>query len=132
MSYFRLQKREVSVTDNTTLFLGYNSKYPLKILIHGWKASKNHISTNSIKNAYLGRGGVNLLSVDWSLAANSNYDHARYNIRKYGIAISKILEEFFNLMNIEPINVHILGHSLGAHIGGIIGKYFNGTIGRYK
>lgn len=41
-----------------------------------------------------------------------------------------MLKEFIESININPDNVHLIGHSLGSHIATAIGKVFNGSIGR--
>lgn len=91
---------------------------------------RNHITTDQIKNSYLALGGVNLLSVDWRFGARQNYDLSRNLVTRVGGRVARILEKFMDKLKINPNNIHILGHSLGAHIGGNIGRYFNGTIGR--
>lgn len=68
--------------------------------------------------------------MDWSLLSSQYYDVPRRMVVKIGNRIGKILNTWMKKMCIEPNNVHILGHSLGAHVAGNVGKYFNGTIGR--
>lgn len=33
------------------------------------------------------------------------------------------------MINLDDI--HVVGHSLGAHIAGNVGRYFNGKLGRF-
>jgi pimeloyl-ACP methyl ester carboxylesterase len=103
---------------------------PVKILIHGWIANRDHIAMEPIKHAYLSKGQKNLLVVDWSKAAALLYPDARNQVYKVGMYVGEILKNFFEAKNVTLDNVHVIGHSLGAHVAGNVGKYFKGKIGR--
>lgn len=108
----------------------FNLDLPLKVLIHGWQGDRNHITIEPVKNAYLTRGKCNLLIVDWSSGAGQNYKESRELVAHVAKRAAKILNQFLESFNIPVGAVHILGHSLGAHIAGNVGKYFDGRIGR--
>ena len=60
--------------------------------------------------------------VDWGVAANVNYVLASYNVASVG----RLLTEFLNFLIEEGVSmddVHLIGHSLGAHVVGIAGAY---------
>ncbi|XP_055691111.1 uncharacterized protein LOC129794335 [Lutzomyia longipalpis] len=110
--------------------IGFNASLPIKVIIHGWMGNKNHITIDPVKNAYLALSCCNIITVNWEGGARQNYDVARYMVDTVGKRAGELLHSFLMKMNASAVDVHILGHSLGAHIAGNIGKYFNGTIGR--
>ena len=60
--------------------------------------------------------------MDWGTAANVNYILASYNVAMVG----RVLTEFLNFLISEGVSmddVHLIGHSLGAHVVGIAGAY---------
>ncbi len=62
---------------------------------------------------------VNLLMVDWSKKASVFfYSNAVKNAREIGYNVA----EFIKFSQIDPLRTHCIGHSLGAHICGFIGK----------
>lgn len=73
---------------------------------------------------------VNLMSIDWSVIGSEVYDIPRNMILQISERAANLLHIWMLKMKIEPMNVHFLGYSLGAHIAGNMGKYFNGSIGR--
>uniref|UniRef100_A0A1A9W370 Lipase domain-containing protein n=1 Tax=Glossina brevipalpis TaxID=37001 RepID=A0A1A9W370_9MUSC len=101
-----------------------------KVIIHGFTASRFHNSIKPLKQAYLAQGKDNVLLADWSEAAKVDYPTARKIVRKVSLTLAKILEDFINKFNIEKSEIHVIGHSLGAHIAGCIGHYFVGSLGR--
>lgn len=103
---------------------------PLKILIHGWNANKDHTAIEPVRNAYLAKGMDNLIVVDWSAGANQLYDVSRTLVPKIGLQIGELVSDFMEKKGIMPENVHVIGHSLGAHIAGNVGKYFKGKLDR--
>jgi phospholipase A1 protein A len=68
--------------------------------------------------------------MDWSVLCEFEYLSAINGARKAG----KILAEFLNWLfksGVELEHVHLIGHSLGAHVAGIAGHEIkNGKIGR--
>uniref|UniRef100_A0A1B0DD81 Lipase domain-containing protein n=1 Tax=Phlebotomus papatasi TaxID=29031 RepID=A0A1B0DD81_PHLPP len=106
-------KNETRIHPEDPLPIGFNNSLPLKVVIHGWMGNKNHITIDPVKNAYLALSCCNVITVNWEDGARQNYDVSRYMVDIVGRR-----------------NIHVLGHSLGAHIAGNIGKYFNGTISR--
>lgn len=48
-----------------------------------------------------------------------------------GSIVAKMLENVVNLAMIDPSDIHVIGHSLGAHVSGACGAAFSlGKIGR--
>ena len=70
---------------------------------------------------------VNVLVVDWRRGAMTlNYLQAAANTRLVGVLASLMIEKLNNTYNITPSMIHIIGHSLGAHIAGYIGERVSG------
>ncbi|XP_063548452.1 pancreatic lipase-related protein 2-like [Cydia strobilella] len=98
----------------------FNNK--VKVLAHGWLNNADGPMPESIKEAYLNISDLNIIVVDWGNAANVNYVLASYNVAMVG----RLLTDFLNFLIVEGVsmdNVHLIGHSLGAHIVGIAGDH---------
>ncbi|XP_035906833.1 pancreatic triacylglycerol lipase-like [Anopheles stephensi] len=102
----------------------------LKVLIHGWNADRNHISIAPIRTAYLVQDAHNLLVADWSDIAYRLYPTARDLVLPISKRIGSSLSRFVQRMGIQHGQVHVIGHSLGAHIAGNVGRYFDGKLAR--
>lgn len=90
-----------------------------KIIIHGFGNSADTDEINDIKNALLEKENVNVFVIDWSGgSAPPNYIAAANNVKKCGADTAKFLID----NQIDGYKVHCIGHSLGAHSCGFIGK----------
>lgn len=67
---------------------------------------------------------------DWRDIAGMRYFVARELIASVGKRICEMLENFVEQAKIDLGRVHVVGHSLGAHIGTHVGRCFKGEIGR--
>lgn len=72
--------------------------------------------------AYLNVSDINIIVVDWGTAANVNYILASYNVAMVGQLLTQFLN-FLIEMGVSMDDVHLIGHSLGAHVVGIAGAY---------
>ncbi len=63
---------------------------------------------------------INVIAVDWK--AYSDYTVATANTQVVGVEISLLLAKLVQEKGIKPKDVHLIGHSLGAHISGIFFK----------
>lgn len=108
----------------------FNKDLPIKLLIHGWNADRNQIAMEPIKAAYLNKGGVNLLVAEWGSLAHGLYSLDTTLVSNIGRRLAEILKKFMLKMDIPLDKVHVIGHSLGAHISTHLGRYFDGKIPR--
>ncbi|XP_037719626.1 lipase member H isoform X2 [Drosophila subpulchrella] len=102
----------------------------VKLIVHGYLGSRTHNSIMPLRNAYTAQGYENVLVADWGPVANLDYPTSRLAVKKVARVLAKLLEEFLQRHGISLDGVHVIGHSLGAHIAGRIGRHFNGTLGR--
>lgn len=82
----------------------------------------HNVQCTLLLSAYLNVSDLNIIVVDWGNAAMVNYILASYNVASVG----RILTEFLNFLIEEGVSmddVHLIGHSLGAHVVGIAGAY---------
>ena len=64
-----------------------------------------------------------MVAVDWSkLATWDNYPQAASNSILVGEHVGKILSNLIRKTGLNPKNIHIVGHSLGSHVSGHIGR----------
>jgi len=73
-----------------------------------------------------------VIGVDWSsIAEDPMYPVPASLTRAVGSAIAAFLDHLVDVTGINPSDIHLIGHSLGAHVVGSCGSNFNsGTIGR--
>ncbi|XP_044010092.1 pancreatic triacylglycerol lipase-like, partial [Aphidius gifuensis] len=104
-----------------------------KIIIHGWKDSSNCSECywmNNFRDNYLLVGNYNVILIDWSSISKEKYFKAVNASYSIGYKVAEFIDFFKIIKNISLNDVHILGHSLGAHIAGYAGYFLNGKIGR--
>ncbi|XP_046396865.1 lipase member H-like [Ischnura elegans] len=103
----------------------FDRQKPTVFVTHGFRSSDQTPCVNDIKNMYMGFHRVNLITVDWSRIASSiNY----FVVKRQTIPVGGVVAEFVHFLKVwggvDLRNVHLVGHSLGAHVMGIAGKAF--------
>ncbi|KAM4851631.1 inactive pancreatic lipase-related protein 1-like [Thomomys bottae] len=65
---------------------------------------------------------VNCISVDWKKGCQTTYTQAANNVRVVGAQVARMLHILSTNYSYSPSNVHLIGHSLGAHVAGEAGS----------
>ncbi|KOB78570.1 Vitellogenin-1, partial [Operophtera brumata] len=107
------------------------SMLPLKVITHGWRSSVESDAVAKIRDAYLAKKNVNVVTIDWSYIANSIFYHWVANqTETIGMEITTFLNALSTRYNVSGDQVHLIGHSLGAHIMGIAAFHSNLSVDR--
>lgn len=64
---------------------------------------------------------MNVIVVDWSKYSHLSYPKARKRVIDVAKVIAKFVDKLCVNLKINPNKIHIVGHSLGAHVAGIAG-----------
>ncbi|CAG2066036.1 unnamed protein product, partial [Timema podura] len=119
------------ITVNDASSLGnFDSSHATKIVIHGWQSSATNM--DEVRSAYMSSGeAVNVIMMDWSTgASNLVYEVCRERVVPSGEYLATLIN-FLVSKGMNTANLHIAGHSLGAHIAGVAGnRQTSGTVGR--
>lgn len=100
----------------------FDASRPTKVLIHGYMTNKDRSAIiANLSIAFLERNDFNVIGVDWSKGASKFYPKAVANTRLVGAVLSKLLRTLIDNFELKVENLHVLGHSLGAHIAGYVG-----------
>ncbi|XP_019315101.2 pancreatic lipase-related protein 2-like [Panthera pardus] len=73
---------------------------------------------------------VNCICVDWRRGAKTQYTQAVHNIRVVGAEIAFLIQRLSTELGYGPEDVHLIGHSLGAHAAAEAGRRLGGCVGR--
>lgn len=72
---------------------------------------------------------MNIIALDWGdIAFHINYVHVSSQIVTIAKAVAESLNKLADLIDLNTL--HVVGHSLGAHIAGNIGRYVNVNLSR--
>ena len=76
-----------------------------------------------MKDYLLNKSDYNVFAIDWSKGAKTiNYLKAAADTRTVGPLVADFIKKLANLTGASPSTMHCVGHSLGAHICGFVGK----------
>jgi hypothetical protein len=98
------------------------------VVIHG---NLNTVDTKwvvDMARALARKGVANVLGVDWGSAACTGL-LPTISAAYIPLVAQSVYQDLLGLP-INPGDIHIIGHSHGAHIAGLIGRYSGGAIGR--
>nr|WIM01343.1 pancreatic lipase-like A3 [Limnephilus flavicornis] len=111
---------------------GFNSALPTTIIIHGFFTTPTFQSFASVvTTAFINYGQTNVLYLDASSLIFAFYSRAVTLVRLIGQLLAVQLWKFVQA-GVNPSKIHLLGHSLGAHISGFAGKAYIALSGGSK
>ncbi|XP_055916673.1 phospholipase A1-like [Eupeodes corollae] len=101
----------------------FNSQNPTRIIIHGWQNDYTSDVNVEIREAFLDTMECNVISVDWSQKAkNLNYMSSKQHVPEVGKQVAKMIDFLASEADMSLDDLHVIGHSLGAHAAGFTGK----------
>ncbi|KOX76288.1 Venom phospholipase A1, partial [Melipona quadrifasciata] len=94
------------------------------LYIHGFMENTEAENVRVIIRAYLDKGDVNVILLDWGdIAYHINYVYVASQVAAIGRVVAESLNQLIELIDLNTL--HVIGHSLGAHIAGKIGRFAN-------
>ncbi|XP_038214958.1 pancreatic lipase-related protein 2-like [Zerene cesonia] len=138
--YFHLYTRKtvdkaelltLSKNDCSIKSLYFNKSNDIKLLTHGWLSSDQVHWLQQMKDSLLREYNLNVITVDWSqISRNTFYPWPALSTRYVGKKIAEFLKAIQSSFHIGTKGIHLIGHSLGAHVMGYAGMFCNGTLSR--
>lgn len=102
---------------------------PTVIFLHGFTSSPTAEGAQRVIKAFTAKKGKNILALDSSNMIGYFYLRSSTLVQFIGKALSRVLERLVE-GGVNPKNIHIVGHSLGSHIAGFVGKTFYNSTGK--
>lgn len=95
----------------------------VKILCHGWNGDVSTEWYTNASEAYLHSGEKNVIAIDWGFYANQKYPEAVEDVFNVGKFVGEKVLALHQATEIPLDQFHLIGHSLGAHVMGMVGQY---------
>ncbi|XP_077987947.1 uncharacterized protein LOC144442461 [Glandiceps talaboti] len=133
--FTRSYQNGVDMQFSSALHAGFQPGRPIKFITHGFQSKGSTPWVLKIADQLLDVGDFNVIVVDWEDAADPSppwykvgkfieYDGASSNTRIVASRVVRLLGFMLNQHGSSAINdVHLIGHSLGAQISGMVGKW---------
>lgn len=101
----------------------FRASRPTKFIVHGFVDNTDFGNwMQDMASELLHEGDYNVVIVNWLFGSINLYGQATANTRVVGAMIAQLINFLQNATGAQPENMHIIGHSLGAHIAGYAGE----------
>ncbi|XP_043197105.1 pancreatic triacylglycerol lipase-like isoform X1 [Amphibalanus amphitrite] len=100
---------------------------PVKFIVHGYLDSGEKRWIKRMVAALLDHQPMNVLVVDWVGGSGPPYTQAVANIRLVGAIVGRFIQILHKLHGTPSNQMHVIGHSLGAHLAGYVGDFLHKT-----
>nr|XP_010344249.1 phospholipase A1 member A isoform X2 [Saimiri boliviensis boliviensis] len=109
---------------------GFNATLGTKLIIHGFRVLGTKPSwIDKFIRTLLRAANANVIAVDWIHGSTGMYFSAVKNVFNLSLEISLFLDKLL-VLGVSKSSIHIIGVSLGAHVGGKVGQLFRGQLGQ--
>ncbi|KAJ2938931.1 hypothetical protein O0L34_g17742 [Tuta absoluta] len=108
----------------------FNPNQTLYIFAHGFIDDPTSSTFGHVRKALFSKGKSNVIALDGSKFINWLYLRSTTYVRFMGERLGEVLASMVD-NGVDPADVHIIGHSLGAHIAGFAGKTFTRLTGKH-
>lgn len=109
---------------------GFNSSKNTRVIIGGYFAKEDEKWINEVVRNWLRLEPGNVIKVSWADSNRGLYHSAAFNSRIVGRQLTLLLHYLDRLYELDFDKLHLVGHSLGAHIAGFVGLDFDGQLAR--
>ncbi|BFZ16416.1 hypothetical protein BsWGS_19455 [Bradybaena similaris] len=99
----------------------FNGQLPVKLIVHGFLQNAGMEYLADMTSALLNKTAMNVIVVNWGDGAGFPYARAVANTRVVGAAMARLIGNMLAMEGTTARQVHIIGHSLGAHAAGYTG-----------
>ena len=101
-------------------------KNKIKFIIHGFIDTPLSNWVGDMKDELLKAEDLNVIVVDWAGGSLPLYTQATANTRLVGLELGHFINYLVKNHGVDPADIHIIGHSLGAHTAGYAGSMVQG------
>ncbi|EFN88821.1 Pancreatic triacylglycerol lipase [Harpegnathos saltator] len=126
---------DYSLDNVSSLQTRLNPNRKTVLYIHGYTENLQRESVRTVVQAYLNQDNHNTIALSYAKLANGTYTKVVKNIVQVGAVVALFLDNMEKTgFNTEKL--HIVGHSMGAHVASYISRKVNFSVpritGRYK
>ncbi|XP_017784310.1 PREDICTED: pancreatic triacylglycerol lipase-like [Nicrophorus vespilloides] len=104
----------------------FDPKKKSKFIIHGFIDTPLSNWVGDMRDELIKADDMNIFVVDWAGGSLPLYTQATANTRLVGLELGYFINYLIKNYNVEASDVHIIGHSLGAHTAGYAGALVPG------
>ncbi|XP_053611601.1 pancreatic lipase-related protein 2-like [Plodia interpunctella] len=108
----------------------FNPNVPTVVIAHGWTGNQNANLNPVLRDVLLIKNDINVIVLDWCRLSFSNYVTSASGVPLIGQGLGTFLEFLNRKIGIAYDKMHLIGHSLGAHVVGIAGREVGGKVAR--
>ncbi|XP_054840119.1 pancreatic lipase-related protein 2-like [Eublepharis macularius] len=120
--------QKISATNTSTIETSYFSpSRKTAFIIHGYTSTGRHGWVVEMCLLLANVENINCIAVDWEEGAKCTYFIAASNSRVLGAEVAYLVNTFTKMYKYCPSEVHLIGHSLGAHTAGEAGRRLRGA-----
>ena len=96
------------------------------VLQKSWQFVSRSLHSSSCLMLAFYQADVNVIAVVWTKGAYDGYSQVVDNTRVVGALLADMVKFLHNTTNLDYGSVHLIGHSLGAHVCGYAGERLPG------
>lgn len=125
----------LDISNTDTLFRSsIMPRHRVYFISHGFIENGNKEWIKNMKKELLKLSDCSVIVVDWSGGSGPPYAQAVANIRLVGVMTAHLIHNLIVQVGIQPELIHLIGHSLGAHMAAYAGqtvqRHFRYKLGR--